>query len=98
MPAAVETPLSDACTSTKTATGAKPTTATAEAASRASESAAAEAWDTASSSAERASRGYGWVIPPCVEWAVAPSEVAKVGAVTNRISVGEVRSLIHQPG
>lgn len=30
MAAAVETPLSDACTSTKSATAAKPTTATAE--------------------------------------------------------------------
>jgi len=85
MPAAVETPLSDACTSTKTATGAKPTTATAEAASRASESAAAE------------SRGSGWVIPRCRERAVA-SEVEMIGAVAKRISVGEVRSLIHQPG
>jgi hypothetical protein len=84
MVAAVETPLSDACTSTKTATAAKPTTATAEEASRAS-------------SAERASRGSGWVIPRCVERAVA-SEVTMIAAVAKRISVGEVRSLIHQPG
>lgn len=96
MAAAIETPLSDACTSTKTATAAKPTTATAEEASRASESAAAEASDTASS-AERASRGSGWVIPRCVERAVT-SEVTMIGAVAKRISVGEVRSLIHQPG
>ena len=75
--AGVEAPSTDRGAASKSATATKATTTTAEAASG---SAAAEASDAISSGAERASRGSLSVIPPCGERAVAPFEVAMVGA------------------